>query len=200
MKKPSKSLQEQILALLSRSRASRQDKLIERIETLVEEQDEKKRKVKPRYLIKRAISKMVEDEIITKHDTHHSSFLSLTPSGRQKLRNIKLSSGSHLVSTSWDGFWRMVIIDIPDTRKKDQDAIRYILKKAQFVQIKNSIWISPYPLEHMMINMKKDMGLEEEIMVLVTDKLDPSTEELLIKKLHKTYNSCKILLVACCPI
>jgi len=185
MKNPKKSLQEHILGLLSRSRARRQDEVIEKIESLIQEEDTSKRKVKPKYLIKRAIRKMVEDDIITQHDTHHSSFLSLTPSGRQKLRNIKLSSQSHLISTTWDGYWRMVIVDIPDTRKKDQDAIRYILKKAQFVQIKNSIWISPYPLEHMMINMKKDMGLEAEIIVLVTDKLDTSTESLLIQKFSK---------------
>ncbi|MCA9352569.1 hypothetical protein KC901_00090, partial [Patescibacteria group bacterium] len=73
-------------------------------------------------------------------------------------------------------------VDIPESRKKDQDAIRYILKKAQFVQIKSSLWISPYPLEHLMINMKKDMGLEEEIMVMVTNKLDPMTEQILINK------------------
>lgn len=185
MKKPQKSIQEHILALLSRSRASRQHELIEHIESLIEEQDKKTRSVKPKYIIKRAIRKMVEDDIITEHTTDHSSFLSLSPSGRQKLRNIKLSSQSHLISTTWDGYWRMVIVDIADSRKKDQDAIRYILKKAQFVQIKSSIWISPYPLEHMMINMKKDMGLEEEIIVLVTDKLDSATEELLIQKFSK---------------
>lgn len=185
MKKSSKSLQEQILALLSRSRASRQEEVIEKIEAMIEEQETTKRKVRPKYLIKRAIAKMVDDDVITQHDTQHSSFLSLTPSGRQKLRSIKLSSQSHLISTTWDGYWRMIIVDIPDSRKKDQDAIRYILKKAQFVQIKNSIWISPYPLEHMMINMKKDMGLEEEIIVLVTDKLDAATESLLIQKFSK---------------
>ena len=185
MKKAKKSIQEHVLALLSQTRASRQHELVDQIESLIEEQEKQSRSVKPRYLIKRAIKKMLEDDMITEHTTAHSSFLSLNASGRQKLRNIKLSSQSHLISTTWDGYWRMVIVDIPDSRKKDQDAIRYILKKAQFVQIKSSIWISPYPLEHMMINMKKDMGLESEIIVLVTNKLDTETETLLMQKFSK---------------
>lgn len=182
MKKPKKSLQELILNTLSRKKARKQEDIIEHIEVILREYEQEERKVKPKYVINRALKKMIEDDIITEHETEQSSFLALTSSGRQRLRNIKLNSDSHLVSTSWDGYWRMIIIDIPESRKKDQDAIRYILKKAQFVQIKNSVWISPYPLEHMMINMKKDMNLEEEIMVLVTDKLDTATEQLMAEK------------------
>lgn len=185
MKHSKKTIQEHILGLLSGSRATRQEELIEHIEMLIEEQEEVERKIKPKYVIARTLKKMVDDDMITHHDAHHSSFLSITASGRQRLRNIKLSSQSHLIATTWDGYWRMIIVDIPESRKKDQDAIRYILKKAQFVQIKGSVWISPYPLEHMMINMKKDMGLDEEIIVLVTDKLDTATEELLIQKFSK---------------
>ena len=177
-----KSLQELILGRLARSRASRQDEVVEYLEAVIEEMDGQDRKVKPRYVINRAIKRMVDDELLSEHETEQSSFLSLTSSGRQKLRSIKLSSKNHLVSTTWDGYWRMVIVDIPDNRKKDQDAIRYLLKKAQFVQIKPSVWISPYPLEHLMINMKEDMGCADDVMVVVTNKLDPRTEAALIEK------------------
>ncbi|MCA9351784.1 hypothetical protein KC866_00090 [Patescibacteria group bacterium] len=176
------NVQELILRLLSKKRAYKRDDIIEHIETLIEKNGTGTHTTKPKYAISRAIKRMVDEDILAEYETEQSSFLSLTSSGRHKLRSIKLSSQSHLISTTWDGYWRMVIIDIPDTRKKDQDAVRYILKKAQFVQIKNSVWITPYPLEHMMINMKEDMGLRDEIMVLVTNKLDPITEQVLFEK------------------
>jgi len=183
MKNKSKiSLQELILRILAKKRACKQEDVTEQIEILLDENSGNNRKVKPKYVVNRTIKKMIQDEMISQHDTEQSSFLSLSSSGRQKLRNIKLSSQNHLISTTWDGYWRIVIIDIPESRKKDQDAIRYILKKAQFIQIKSSVWISPYPLEHMMINIKTDMKLEEEIMVLVTNKLDPMTEQILMEK------------------
>lgn len=181
MKKVKKTLQELILNALSKKKARKQEDIIEHIEVILREYEED-RKVKPKYVINRALKKMIDDEIVTEHETEQSSFLSLTSSGRQKLRNIKLNAENHLVPTTWDGYWRMIIVDIPESRKKDQDAIRYILKKAQFIQIKSSVWITPFPMEHMMINMKNDIGLEEEVLVLVTNKLDPATEQLLARK------------------
>jgi DNA-binding transcriptional regulator PaaX len=185
MKKSKKTLQELILNTLSRKKARKQEDIIEHIEILLQEYEDQERKIKPKYAINRSIKKMIDDNIVAEHETEQSSFLSLTSSGRQKLRTIKLNADNHLVSTTWDGYWRMVIVDIPESRKKDQDAIRYILKKAQFIQIKSSVWITPFPMEHMMINIKNDMNLHEDILILVTNKLDPSTEQLLAKKFEE---------------
>ena len=186
MKKKSKNkIQELILNFLSKKKAARNEDVSLHVQAVLEEQETKKRKVKPQYVINRAIKQMVENDMITQHNTEQSAFLSLSSEGRHKLRNIRLSSKSHLVSTTWDGYWRMVILDIPESQKSQRDAIRYVLKKAQFVQLKSSIWISPFPLEHMMINMKNDLKLHGELMIIVTDKLDPDTELLLEKKFTK---------------
>jgi hypothetical protein len=37
-------------------------------------------------------------------------------------------------------------------------------------------------MEHMMIGMKEDLGLHEELMIFVTDKLDSGTEKILEQK------------------
>lgn len=178
-----KSIQEIILNFLSNKKALKQKKLSGRVELFIEESDHDYcGKTKPKYAISRAIKNMVGSNIIEEHETDFSSFLSLTKTGRNKLRNIKLSSQQHLVSTNWDGYWRIIIIDITEDRKSERDALRYLLKKAQFVQIKNSMWVSPFPMEHIMISMKEDMNLNEEIMVFVTDKLDSKTEQLLQEK------------------
>ncbi len=176
-----KSIQELILDFLYGKRAARCDDVAQYVEDiLAQEIDE--RKVKPRYLVNRAIKNMVDGDILEQHDTEQSSFVSLSSLGRHKLRNIKLSSKNHLVSTAWDGYWRMVILDFPDEGKSERDALRYILKKAQFVQLKNSIWISPFPLEHMLIAMKRDLKLQNEIMIIVTDKLDSETEGFFVEQ------------------
>lgn len=179
-----KSIQELILDFLSGKKAARSDEVASYVETIIENQDDD-RKVKPKYLINRAIKQMVEGDMLQTYETEQSSFLSLSSEGRHKLRNIKLSAKNHLVSTIWDGYWRIIILDIKEDQKTQRDAIRYLLKKAQFVQLKSSIWISPFPLEHMMIGMKEDLGLEDELMIIVTDKLDPGTEALLEKRFTK---------------
>lgn len=181
VEKSKKSIQELILDFLSGKRAARSDDLSKHVEAIIQKRGEK-RSVKPRYVINRAIKKMITKDMINCYETQQSSFLSLSAQGRHKLRNIRLSAKNHLVSTTWDGYWRIVILDLPEEQKSERDAIRYILKKAGFVQLKNSIWITPFPLEHMLINMKEDLDLHEELMVIVSDTLDPGTELLLEKR------------------
>lgn len=136
---------------------------------------------KEKYAISRSLKNLAESGFIEEIPTERSSFLRLTPEGRQKLRNIKLSAPTSLVNTTWDGFWRMVIIDFPETRKSERDSVRYLLKKAGFLCMKNSVWISPFPLEHLFMNIKKDMNLSDEIMIIVTQNVDPLTEEKLLE-------------------
>jgi DNA-binding transcriptional regulator PaaX len=134
---------------------------------------------KDRYAINRSLKNLSEAGLVEEILTAQSSFLRLTPEGRQKLRNIKLSNPTSLVDTRWDGFWRMVILDLPESRKSERDSIRYILKKAGFLCMKNSVWVSPYPFEHLFLNIKNDLGLHEEIMIVVTQHIDPATEQSL---------------------
>jgi DNA-binding transcriptional regulator PaaX len=75
----------------------------------------------------------------------------------------------------------MIMLDLPEERKSEREALRYLLKKAGFVCVKNSVWVSMYPYENLFINIKKDLGLTTEMMILVTDKIDEETEKELIK-------------------
>ncbi len=136
---------------------------------------------KDKYAITRSLKGLAESGLIEEIATERSSFFRITPGGRQKLRNIKLSTPTSLVDTRWDGFWRMIILDLPETRKSERDSIRYILKKAGFVCMKNSVWISPYPFEHLFMNIKNDLGLHDEIMIIVTQSIDPTTEKSLLE-------------------
>ena len=136
---------------------------------------------KDRYALTRSIKNLSEAGLVEEIETAQSSFLRLTAEGRQKLRNIKLSNPKSLVDTRWDGYWRMIILDLPESRKSERDSIRYILKKAGFQCMKNSVWVSPFPLEHLFMNIKTDMNLEDEIMIVVTQSIDPVTEKSLLE-------------------
>jgi DNA-binding transcriptional regulator PaaX len=106
-------------------------------------------------------------------------FARLTKEGKKKAMSIKLESEDSLVSTTWDGYWRVILLDLPESRKSERESLRYLLKKAGFVCLKNSAWISPYPFEHLFTNIKKDLGLSTELMILVTKNVDEVTESSL---------------------
>jgi len=174
------NIQKLILRFLNKKKAVDIDDITENIATILGGDID--RKTEPRYIVKRTIKKLAEDGHIEIHETERSAFVNMTNIGRNKLRNLYLSSDDHLIPTSWDGKWRIVILDIPESDKQSRDALRYILKKAHFQCLKNSVWISPYPFEHLLSGMKQDLGLTDELIVIVTDDLDPITQNILIEK------------------
>ncbi len=133
------------------------------------------------YAITRSIKNMVGDGLVEAFNSEHKQYFRLTQEGKQKLNNTTLDADASLVSTHWDGFWRIVLLDLPEDRKSEREALRYLLKKAGFVCIKNSVWVSMYPFEHLFTNIKKDLGLSTELIILVTNKLDETTEEVFLK-------------------
>jgi len=132
---------------------------------------------KTNYAINRSIKNLLGDGLVEAFNSERNQYLRLTKQGKQKLNNIALECESSLVSTTWDGYWRIILLDIPEERKSEREALRYLLKKAGFACLKNSVWISMYPFEHLFTNIKKDLNLSTELIIIVTDKIDKETEK-----------------------
>jgi DNA-binding transcriptional regulator PaaX len=140
---------------------------------------------KTSYALARALKNLVESGYVEKFASPGQNFVKITKKGRTKLNTLELEGEGVLVSATWDGFWRIILLDIPEERKNEREALRYLLKKANFVCMKNTVWVSPHPYEHLFTNIKKDLGLTTELMILVTDKLDPETQTAFLSALKK---------------
>jgi DNA-binding transcriptional regulator PaaX len=136
---------------------------------------------KKAYSVNRALKNMAENGLIETLHSDNDTYLRITKEGHQKLVSLKLDEDTVIVPSTWDGQWRMILIDIPESRKNERESLRYLLKKAGFVCLKNSAWISPFPLEHLFMNIKKDLGLETEMIIITTNSIDEITEKELKK-------------------
>ncbi len=140
---------------------------------------------KTSYAITRSVKNLIESGCAEMVHSDNQDYLKITKKGKNKLNSIKLLGEDTLVPTVWDGFWRIIILDLPEERKSERESLRYLLKKANFVCIKNTVWISPYPYENLFSNIKKDLGLSTELMIIVTDKLDPETNRAFLENIKK---------------
>ncbi len=136
------------------------------------------------YAVNRSLKGLIESGVIERHFSGQNNYARLTESGRKKATTLKLESETSLLP-NWDGQWRIILLDLPESRKSEREALRYLLKKAGFTCLKNSAWISPYPFEHLFMNIKKDLGLTTEMMIITTNNLDLETEIELVKILQK---------------
>lgn len=134
-----------------------------------------------RYAITRSLKGLRDAGLIEQICSPQNEYARLTKEGRKKIHSLELDNDTTLVNTSWDGFWRIILLDLPESRKSERESLRYLLKKAGFVCLKNSAWISPFPYEHLFTNIKKDLGLTTEMMIIVTEFIDDETKKVLFE-------------------
>ncbi len=129
------------------------------------------------YAITRSIKGLQDAGLIEKIHSGQNNYARLTTDGKKKMHSLKLENENTLVNTSWDNQWRIILLDLPESRKNERESLRYLLKKAGFLCLKNSAWISPFPLEYLFTNIKKDLGLSTELVIIVTSQIDEITEK-----------------------
>lgn len=137
---------------------------------------------KPDYAVSRVLKNLIETGLAEELPSDNEDYLRITNEGKKKLTLEEISGSTSPIPATWDGLWRIIILDLSEDRKNEREALRYLLKKAGFKCVKNTVWVSPYPFEHLFKNIKKDLGLTTEMMIITTDSLDEETQDLFISQ------------------
>ncbi len=74
----------------------------------------------------------------------------------------------------WDGRWRMVLFDLPQTQAKARARLRRFLKESRFGFLQNSVWISPDPLSDVTRQLS---AKAEDVESIVTLEARPAAGE-----------------------
>lgn len=76
----------------------------------------------------------------------------LTTSGQKQL--LEKFPTLVLVGKAWDGFWRLVIFDIPESRRSERDRLRRRLLALGFGRLQDSLYLSPYDWDEAVFGAK----------------------------------------------
>lgn len=168
-------IQKTIFKILARKKAISLDSLKEGVENKLKSSYTSKNN--PESAITRSIKKLTSDGLVECFQSDCQPYFRLSEEGKKKLNSNAIDDDTTLVSNNWDGYWRIIILDLPEERKSERESLRYLLKKAGFICVKNSVWISMYPYENLFTNIKNDLKLTSEMMIIVTDKIDEATKK-----------------------
>ena len=70
--------------------------------------------------------------------------LTLTADGKERILNYNLDTLEIKKQDKWDGLWRIVIFDIPESKKRARDALSLKLKNMGTLAIQKSVFVCPY--------------------------------------------------------
>lgn len=88
----------------------------------------------------------------------------LASAGRQQL--LRAFPVLKQTGKPWDGFWRLVVFDIPETRRSRRDSLRRELVKLGFGRLQDSIYLSPHAWDETFLNWIKSEDLSGAILLL----------------------------------
>ncbi|HCC59885.1 MAG: hypothetical protein A2402_00650 [Candidatus Staskawiczbacteria bacterium RIFOXYC1_FULL_37_43] len=110
-----------------------------------------------------AVTDLKKQKLLEKKKNYEGSILvSLTEKGILRVINFRFRRLGHKKG-KWDGKWRMVAFDIPNSHRKDRNALRYRLKMGGFYELQESLFLHPYDCKKEIDDFARLFNLEKYI-------------------------------------
>ncbi len=126
------------------------------------------------------------------YELKHSGYIqrdyrgySLTKKGKEHLRQYDIKTLFIQKSQQWDKRWRIVLFDIPESRRHDRNKFRKALKGLGFHPLQRSVFIHPYPCEAEVLVLCQRYRIQKYICFLEAKNLPAVSEKTIRKKYFK---------------
>jgi hypothetical protein len=92
----------------------------------------------------KSLSYLQKNRLVFIAEKDGQQILTLSEDGKKRVLNFNLDQMTIKKPKTWDGYWRIVIFDIPERRKQGREAFRGKLKQLGFYQLQRSCFIHPF--------------------------------------------------------
>ena len=91
-----------------------------------------------------AIERMKQKKLVRIYHKDGADIIEITELGKKKLLSYDLENIKIIRSNKWDGYWRLVIFDIPEKNGKARRALSQKLNKMEFFPLQKSVFVCPF--------------------------------------------------------
>jgi len=113
----------------------------------------------------------------------HDIRIALTKEGKKRAGKYQVNDLTIEKHKKWDGKWRVVVFDIPNSSRLVRDIFRGKLKEWGFYRLQQSVWITPYSCQEEVTLLREFLGAGvKQIQFLQVAKLE---NENFFKKIFK---------------
>ena len=102
------------------------------------------KKSKDRFRIKKSLESLKRRKLVKFYKKAGKEIVEITREGKNQIQEYFFDEMKIGRPEKWDGFWRLVIFDIPESRKRGRDALSQKLKKIGFYPLQKSVFIHAF--------------------------------------------------------
>ena len=122
---------------------------------------------------KTAIGRLAQKGLVRFITKGNAKYVEITEKGRQEFALEKEKEALRARSKKrWDKRYRMVIFDIPERRRAVRDQLRRTMQECGFLRIQDSVWVSPYDCEDLIILVKADLRIGKDVLYTIVEKIE----------------------------
>ena len=121
-------------------------------------------------------------DIERKVDKQGQTYIILASAGKN---NFKRKFRVLCETQKWDGYFMIVIFDIPERERRTRDQIRAKLYDLGFAMLQESVWICPYHFEEDLREFFENHALADKVFVLSAKKILAGKINPLVEKIWK---------------
>jgi DNA-binding transcriptional regulator PaaX len=92
----------------------------------------------------KSLSYLQKNRLVSISEKDGQQVVTLSEDGKKRVLNFNLGAMTIKEPKAWDGYWRIVIFDIPERKKLGREAFRSKLKQLGFFQLQKSCFIHPF--------------------------------------------------------
>src|SRR3989338_3240576 len=104
----------------------------------------KPKRYRDRYRVNQAVRGLEKKKLVRIYQKGGRDVVEITEAGKRKVLEYNLDEMKLKVTPKWDGWWHIVMFDIPQTKKRARDAVSSKIKELGMCPIQKSVFVSPY--------------------------------------------------------
>lgn len=144
--------------------------------------DSFRKKRYPEKNFKQSLRKLKKEQLILIEKKGKQTVIKLSEKGKRKLLRYKLEELKINKYKKWDGWWRIVVFDIPEKKRLARDALRRKLRELNFYKLQKSIFVYPYDCKEVIDFIKILFEIDPYVNLILAKSIE---NEQKIKKFFK---------------
>lgn len=97
--------------------------------------------------------------------------ITVTSMGMESVRRIADAQIRIPQPGEWDRKWRLVLFDVPESKKKFREAFRYHLRRLGFAEFQRSAFLFPYPCSAAVDALADQFNLKEHVVMITAESV-----------------------------
>jgi len=118
------------------------------------------------------LSRLKQSGYIVFEERHGRRYVRITNDGREYFYKKRTALLFRQKKRPWDGYWRIVMFDIPEKQRGLRNVLRNELSEVGFKKLQGSVWVSPDECEEYIRLLKADKRIGKRLIYLKTRDIE----------------------------